>query len=143
VYALAGVAYLSDDIADVDYRVFLNPGLGYFFVKDDEVKFSMETGPSYVFQKQDNDEDNFLAWRIADRFEWKFSETGKIFQGLEFLLNTDDTDDYLINAEAGIEAALNSTLSLVLSVRDRFDASPAAESEKNDVIVTTGLKVLL
>jgi len=143
VYASAGLAYLTDDIASVDYRIFLNPGIGYFFIKDEDLTLNVETGPSYVFQKQAGDKDNFLAWRVANRFEWKFSETGKIFQGTEFLLNTDDTEDYLINAEAGIEAALNSKLSLVVSIRDRFDASPAADVEQNDVILTTGFKVSL
>lgn len=143
VYLGSAIAYLADDIADVDYRLFLNPGIGYFIFKDEELSFNVETGPSYVFEKQGDGKDNFLAARFAERIEWKFSPTGKLFQAAEILLNTSDTEDLLINAEAGIEASLNSMLSLVFAIRDRFDNSPSAGRESNDVIITSALKVSL
>jgi putative salt-induced outer membrane protein YdiY len=143
LYLGSSIAYIADDIADVDYRLFLSPGIGYFLLKDEEFSLNVETGPTYIFEKQGDAKENFLAARFADRFEWKFSPTGKIFQAAEILLNTDNTEDLLVNAEAGIEAALNSTLSLVFAVRDRYDNSPAVGRERNDVIITSALKVAL
>lgn len=143
MYLGFSLAYLSDEIANVDYRLFINPALGYYLIRTDETKFNVEAGPSYIFEKLGPDKNDFLAARVAERLEWKFSETGKFFEGVEFLLNTSDTEDYLLNSEAGIEATLTSELALVFSIRDRYDNQPSANREKNDVFITTALKVAL
>jgi putative salt-induced outer membrane protein YdiY len=140
-YIGAGTSFLADDIADVDYRSISNIGAGYFFLKEDDIKLSFETGPAYVFEKQGSVKDNYAAVRIANNFTWKFTETGSFFQRAEFIVNTENAEDFLIIARAGIQAALNSMLSLVFSVEDRFDNSPAEDTKRNDVIITSSLKV--
>ncbi len=140
-YIGAGTSLLSDDIADVDYRSITNIGAGYFLLKEEIVRLSVETGPAYVFEKLGSRKDNFAAVRVANDFMWKFSETGSLFQKAEFIVNTENADDFLIIARAGVQAALNSMLSLVFAVEDRFDNSPAEDTKKNDVIITSALKV--
>jgi putative salt-induced outer membrane protein YdiY len=138
-----GTTALTDQVAKISYRAILNPLMGYFLVKDDDVKLSVEAGPSYLFQKQGGVKDNYLAPRVADRFDWKLSETSKLFQTAEVYFNTQDSEDTLINGEVGVEAALNSRLALVVSVKDRFDNVPAAGIKRNDVILASALKVAL
>jgi putative salt-induced outer membrane protein YdiY len=140
VYTGVGASILTDKIADVDYRGVLNTGFGYFFFKSDTLKFSVESGPAYVFERQGDINDNYFAVRFADDFSWKFSETASLFKKAEILLNTERGDDYLIIAKAGIQATLTSMISLVLSVEDRFDNSPAENRKRNDVIITSSLK---
>lgn len=135
-----GGSFLKDDIAKVDYRGVINPGIGYFLVKSDEVELSFEGGPAYVWQKL-TDKEDFLAARAANDFSWKLSETAKIFQTAEFLLNTEKTDEYIMVGTAGLEAALMSSLALVTSLQDRFNSLPADNRQKNDVMITTALKV--
>lgn len=140
-YLSVSGSFLADDIADLDYRTVLSPAAGYYFLKSEETKLSAETGPAYVFQKQGGIDDNYLAWRVADNFSWKFSPTAKLFQYADYLLNTDDTKQSIIVAKAGVEASLTSSLALVLAVEDRFNNLPAAGRKKNDVLVTSALKV--
>lgn len=140
LYAGVGGSFMSDEIADIDYRAVLNPGLGYYLVKNDDVELSLEGGPAYVWQKLDVKE-NFLAARIANDFSWKLSETAKVFQNAEFLLDTDNTDQYIAVGTIGLEASLTSTLALVTSIQDRFNSEPALGKEKNDVLVTSALKI--
>jgi len=132
-----------DDVADVDYRVIMSPAIGYFPVKNDTYKLNVEIGPSYVFEKLDGEEDDYVNGRIADRFSWKISETSKFFQFFEYLHSLEDSDKYLINAELGVEASITTDLALVLTVRDSYDNQPAAESEKNDVEIISSLKISL
>ncbi len=139
-YLGAGGSFLKDDIANVDYRGVISPGIGYYVVKSDDVELSFEGGPAYVWQKLTETE-NFLAARAANDFSWKLSETAKIFQTAEFLLNTDETEEYIIVGTAGLEASLTSSLALVTSIQDRFNSVPADGRQKNDVLVTTALKV--
>jgi hypothetical protein len=96
-----------------------------------------------VWEKKGDITDDYLAPRVADRLTWKVSETAKLFQYAEFLTSVDDTENYIVTAEGGIEAALNSYLSLVLSVRDNYINQPAEGRVQNDVATITALKVTL
>jgi len=140
-YLSTSGSFIADDIADLDYRTLISPAAGYFFIKNEKTKLAAETGPAYVFQKQGGDDENYLAWRVSNNFSWKFSNTAKIFQYADYLLNTDDTDQSIIVAKAGIEASLTSALALVLSVEDRYNSLPAEGRQKNDVLVSSALKV--
>lgn len=139
-YAGAGASFIADEIAGVDYRAVLNPGVGYYVVKNEDVSLSFETGPAYVWQKL-GEKTNFLAARAANEFKWKLSETAKVFQTSEFLLNTDKTEEYIAIGTVGIEATLTSALALVTSLQDRYNSEPAPDRESNDVIITSALKV--
>lgn len=141
VYTGVSLNFLADDIADVDYRAVGSPALGYYLLKSEETKFGLETGPAYVFEKLGGVKNDFLAFRVANTFSWKFSATAKIFQYAEYLLNTENTDQSIAIGKAGLEAALTSSLALVLAVEDRFNSAPAEGRKKNDVLVTSGLKV--
>jgi putative salt-induced outer membrane protein YdiY len=130
---------LHDDIADVDYRAVIGPGAGYFVVSTDIVKLSFETGPSYIMEKVGGVSDDYLAIRFAERVEWKISDTAKTWQQVEYLPRADDFDDYLLTAEVGLEAAVNSSLSLSLVAKDKYDNTPAPGLDENDVTVIAGL----
>lgn len=142
-FAGAGTSFAHDEIADLQYRVVVSPSAGRYLIRDEDVKLSLEAGPSYVFEKLGDVDEDFAAARIADRFEWALSPTSKIFQFTEYLISFDDSSQYLVNAEIGIESALNSYLSLVLSVRDYYINKPAEGRVPNDVITITALKVTL
>jgi putative salt-induced outer membrane protein YdiY len=142
-FAGAGAAFAHDEIADLKYRAVLSPSAGAYILRDDDVKLSLEAGPSYVWEKLGAEDDNFVAARIANRLEWKISETSKFFEYTEYLVSFEDADQYLINAEVGLDTALNSFLSLVVSVRDYYINQPAEDRVPNDVITITALKVTL
>jgi putative salt-induced outer membrane protein YdiY len=142
-FAGAGTSFAHDAIADLTYRVVVSPSAGRYLVRDEVVKLSLEAGPSYVFEKLGDEEEDFAAARIANRFEWTLSPTSKVFQFTEYLISFEDSSQYLVNAEFGVESALNSYLSLVLSVRDYYINMPAEGRVPNDVLTITALKVSL
>ena len=136
-------AYETDGIADIDYRTTIDPHVGYFFVKNDELELSAEVGPSYVFEKLGGVKDDFLGVRAAERFDWKFSETAKLYQTAEYVISTDSSDDYFFNGEVGVEASLTTRLSLVVALKDSYVNEPAPGFERNDLSVLSALKVAL
>ncbi|MEY4669316.1 MAG: hypothetical protein RL518_2015 [Pseudomonadota bacterium] len=142
-FAGAGTAFAHDEIADLKYRVIVSPSAGRYLIRDEVTKFSLEAGPSYVFEKLGSEDEDFAAARIADRLEWTLSPTSKFFQFAEYLISFEDASQYLVNAEVGIESALNSYLSLVISVRDYYINQPAEGRVPNDIITITALKVTL
>lgn len=138
-----GAKFLYDEIADVDYRVNADPTIGYYLLKDNTFKFRLEGGPSYTFEKVGGVSDDFFSPRVADRFDWAISCTSKVYQQAEIYFDISDSDNYIVNAEAGVEAALSTNLALVVAVRDSYDNLPAADKDKNDLAVISSIKVAL
>jgi putative salt-induced outer membrane protein YdiY len=129
----------QDKIAEIKYRLVVGPGAGRYFVKSDKNTLGAETGISWVKDEVDDVEDDRFALRVAETYEWKISETAKIWQNVEYLPALDEFNNYLINGEVGVEAAMNKALSLRIVAQDRYNNKPAEGKEKNDIIVTAGI----
>lgn len=142
-YAGFGTKVKYDDIADIDYRVTLKPVLGYYLIKDEDIKLSVDVGPGYIFEKVGGIKDDYFAPRVSDRFEWKISETSKLFQTAEYIFDVSDSENYQVVGEAGIESAINSWLSLIVKAKDEYDNQPAAGKERNDFSLISGLALIL
>ncbi len=64
---------LNDDIADIDYRAVVGPGLGFYLVKSESAAFSIESGVAQVWEEVADVRDDYLALRLAENFEHKFA----------------------------------------------------------------------
>jgi putative salt-induced outer membrane protein YdiY len=128
-----------DDIADIEYRVMLSPGLGYYFVKTPNTQLSAEIGPGWVYEKKGGEKDDYFTLRIAERFEHKFNDRVRLWQSLEFLPQVDDWENFIINAELGVESSLSKHLSIRVFVQDTYQNRPAEGREENDVKLVAAL----
>lgn len=128
-----------DDIADIQYRVTIGPGLGRYFIKNDKITLSAEAGPGYLFEKVADVEDDYAILRAAERCEVKLSEGAKVWESVEYLPRIDDFDQYLINAELGAEAAMTATLSLRVVLQDKYNSTPAPGKDENDLSLIAGV----
>jgi len=142
-FAYMGGFALYDNIADIDYRVGLGPGLGVYLLKSEATVFSVETGFSYIWEEVGGLADDYPALRAAESIEHHITKTARLWQAAEYLPQTADFGNYLANAEVGIEAALNAKLSLRFVVQDKYDSKPAAGREKNDVMAIAGISMKL
>lgn len=140
-YFGVGSTAITDRVADIDYRAFINCLIGIRLKESKEWSLSTEVGPSWVFQRQESNSENFLAPRFGETVKWQLSEATSLYNRGELFISTEDPDKILVNTEVGIETSLTRTLSLVISLQDRFDNRPAQGKERNDVLITTSLKV--
>jgi len=139
-YAYSDNSIRHDDLAALDYRLVVGVGGGRHVVSTETSKLGLELGGAYVREEMaDDTADDYLAFRVAGRHEQKVGESSKLWESAEYLPRWDDFDDYLINAEAGVEAALNARLDLRLVVQDRYDSKPPEGIDKNDVAVIGSL----
>ncbi len=134
---------LYDDMAAIDYRATVGPGFGLYLVKRDAVSFSVEAGAGYIWEDVGEVEDDYMVCRAAERLDWNISERSKIWQTVEYLPKAEEFDIYLMNAEVGIEAALNGSMSLRVVLKQRYDSEPAAGLEKGDTTLIAGITVKL
>jgi putative salt-induced outer membrane protein YdiY len=143
LYVGATSNILYDEIADIDYRFGITPNIGYFLAKNPDYSFALDIGPGYIFERVGGIKNDYLAPRIGDSFEWIISCTSKVYQKADIVLDTEDSKNYILTAEAGIEAAISTDLALVLAGREIYDNVPAAGNKKSDFILTTAIKVTL
>jgi putative salt-induced outer membrane protein YdiY len=132
-FGLLRVDAVNDSIANVDYRVTVSPGVGYYFIKNTNTFLRGEAGPGFVFERVGGVSDSYVVLRVAERFETKMNDRVKLWQSLEFLPAVDDFSSYVINAEIGIDTSLTKKLSLRTFVQDTYDSTPAGGLKKNDV----------
>jgi putative salt-induced outer membrane protein YdiY len=138
-YGYARLDGLHDAIADVEYRFTFSPGVGYYFIKNDQTRLSAEIGPGYIYEKQGDDERGYFMLRLAEKFEHKFNDKTKLWQSFEVLPEIEDFDNYILNAELGVETQLVQKLALRSYVQDTYDNEPAPGRKKNDIKLVTAL----
>jgi putative salt-induced outer membrane protein YdiY len=139
-FAYARAEWMRDSIADIDYRVTISPGVGYYFWKDAKKGFlRAELGPGYVFEKKGNVSDDYFTIRVAERFEYKFTDSAKMWQSLEFTPDVGDFDNYQAVAEIGVDVTIAKNTGLRAYLQDVFNNNPAAGRDKNDLKLVTAL----
>jgi len=132
-----------DDIALIDYRFTLGPALGMYLVKTETTKLSAEVGVVYIWEKEEDIKEDFVAYRVAQRLDHEFSETARIWQQVQYLPEAEEFDNYLLDSELGVEATLNGNLNLRVVLQDKYDSKPAQGLNKNDVTLIAGISVKL
>lgn len=138
LFGLIRVDALHDAIADVEYRVTISPGLGYYFIKTSTNFLRGEIGPGVVFEKVGGETDTYMTLRIAERYEHQLTKTAKLWQFAEYLPDVSDWQNFVINAEIGIDVAISTKWSLRTFIQNTYDNQPAPGRESNDFKLVAG-----
>ncbi|MDF1815321.1 MAG: DUF481 domain-containing protein [Verrucomicrobiales bacterium] len=125
--------FRNDDIADLNYRISVNPLLGMYLFRSERAKLTLESGPSYVWQMQGGVGDHFQALRFAEEFEYRLSSKSKFWQSVEYSPEVDDFANYQLVTEAGIRTWVSSAASIKAFVQDRYDSEPEGGRENSDM----------
>lgn len=129
-----------DDVANVNYRFQLSPGVGYYLIKTEKTTLSAEVGPGVVFEElEGRDSAQYFTVRFGEKFTHKFNERVRLVQDFEFLPQVDRWENYVINASATLEADLTKKLAARLTVQDNYRSEPAPDRKNNDVRLLAGL----
>lgn len=130
---------LHDQIADVNIRLLLGPGVGYYFLKDEKATLTIQAGGNYVYEEQGGISDNYATIRIAENYTRKINERANFWQSAEFLPQVDDFENFILLMEVGIESKITDNLSLRAVIQDNYDNQPAAGRDSNDLRLITGI----
>ena len=130
---------LHDGISDVEYRVALSPGAGYYLIKRKATSLAIEVGPGMIFEKRGNKDDSYASLRVAERFEHKFSDRARIWQSAEWLPEVTDFGNFVINAEIGVAATISKNLELSIVLQDNYVNEPTGNLKNNDVKLISGV----
>lgn len=141
-YTLINFEYFEDELAHLEHRVVLGPGLGFILKKTDSTKWASEIGCSYLNQKFfDEDETNDTVGRVTNELEYAFSKTSSFHYLIEYLPYFNDSNNYILKGKIGIKAHLTDMLALSFDVTDNYVNMPALGREKNDLNIMTSLVI--
>jgi putative salt-induced outer membrane protein YdiY len=137
-YGVAG-SYLNDQVADLDYRIDVNALIGYYLLKNDRASLALEAGPGYAFEKQGGIKDDYTTLRLGEKFEYKITDSSKLWQSITFTPEVGDFNNYLLTGEVGIDTAISDKWALRTFVRHQIDNTPAIGRGEDDTSVMVGL----
>lgn len=137
-YAHAEV--LHDSIANVEYRVSLSPGVGYYFIKNDRNTLRAQVGPGYVLEKLGIDNRSYATMRIAERYELKINERARFWQSLDLSPRVEDFADYVANFEIGVATDITKSIGLRVFAQDTHRSRSAPGRDKNDLKLMAGVE---
>jgi putative salt-induced outer membrane protein YdiY len=129
-----------DGIAGIDYRFKISPMAGYYLIKDEKMSLAVEAGPALVLENLRNEPArSYWAARFAERFEYKITATTKVWEMLEYIPQIDRwSENYLLNAEVGIDTAITKAWSLRVVFQDNYASEPAPGKKNNDLRLLAG-----
>lgn len=130
---------LHDGISDTDYRFTGSPGLGYYLLRETNLNFALEAGPSVVGEKLDGTTSIYAGFRLADRFEYKLNANTRLWQDAEFIPEVDKFSNFIVNVEGGIETAITKKLGLQVYLLDNYVNHPAPGYKFNDLRLVSGI----
>jgi putative salt-induced outer membrane protein len=138
-YGYLRASAMRDIVADVDYRLNVGPGIGYYLVKATNTTLAAEAGAGYQYEHLGDEFNSFITARAAERFEHKFSDHARLWQTAEYLPQVDKLENYFFNFEIGIETTITKSFSLKTYFDYNYASEPADGRYKNDTKLVTGI----
>jgi putative salt-induced outer membrane protein YdiY len=140
LFALFGMD--RDRLAGMSRRFEESLGLTWKVASGPRTELGLEGGVSLIQERPTvGAGDDFVAGRASALFLHKFRENVSFTQGLEFLPNLEQGDDYRINSETAIVASVSRNISFKTSYAIRFDNTPEPGFTSTDRLLTTGLQI--
>jgi len=142
-FAAVDTSALFDHMADIEHRVTVGPALGVELVRRAGLRWSVELGPAVLWERVAGVNDQYLAVRVSEQFEWRPDDRLRVWHRVEWTAEGSDPANALFNAELGIESRVGQRTWLRSVLQDRYDARPAPGLRHTDVSLVTGLAVEL
>ncbi|MFC7339127.1 YdiY family protein [Haloferula chungangensis] len=138
-YSGGNASFYKDDVAAIDYRVDTGILLGYHLIESERTTLDFEAGPGYAWEDSGGITSDFVTLRFAQRFEYEFTDTTRLWQSLVYTPRVDQFSDYVLDFEIGFETRLTDQWALRTSLRHRLDGSPALGRGDDDTTLMVGL----
>jgi putative salt-induced outer membrane protein YdiY len=141
LYGYGLVRIEHDGVAGLIFRLTPGAGLGYRWIESPTFSFSTEAGLAYVYEDYETTGSNdFIAGRLAYAVDWKPFPVLKLYHDLEYLPSLQNfTEDYLLNANAGMRVGVWRGLFTDLRIEFRYDNTPAPGRKKEDTRFIVGV----
>jgi putative salt-induced outer membrane protein len=139
-YSFEKFGWEKDRFAGIKNRYDSGLGLGRELIKTEINNLIFEIGGGFISEERFNQKKNaFASGRAYSKFIHKISETANFSQDAEYLSNFEDPDDFRVNTESAITAALSVHFSLKVSYTWKHVGVPPIGFVRNDTTTAVAL----
>ena len=133
--------YEHDRFQSLDLRAVFGGGAGWNAVKTKKTTLSFQAGGDYERENFTILTRNSAEVNFGDDLLWKASAVTSITQAFRMYPNLSDTGQYRMNFDITGVTAIKKWLGWHLTFSDRFVSDPLPGRLRNDVMLSTGLRV--
>jgi putative salt-induced outer membrane protein YdiY len=132
-----------DEIQSLSLRADQAVGLGYRFVKSENLMISGRSGPVYVYQRYFGGEnENYFTILFGGNLEAELPYGSKFRWGAEYLPEVSDwQNNYLIRTFADWTLPINGWLDFKIAAINIYNSQPEEDTENNSFTTTAGLSL--
>jgi len=139
-YAFEKIGWERDRFAGIRDRHDGTVGLGRELIKRERDLLIAELGGGYTVEDRLKSENvDFATGRVYSKYVHTISPTSSFSQDAEYLQNFENPDDFRVNTETAITAALSAHFSLKTSYQWQHVGSPPLGFARNDTMTTVAL----
>ncbi len=141
--------YEYDRFQNLDLRFVLGGGVGYSVIKTDRSQLDLIGGLAYNREKFSYSVNNLGVSNVRNSAEafwgddWSYKLTGatSVKQAFRMFNNMTTSGEYRMNFDLGLATSIRKWLSWQITYSDRYLSNPALSRKKNDVLLSTGVRV--
>ncbi len=148
-FAFGGLDFAHDQIQLLSLRSAVSTGLGYHAIKTPETQWDLFAGLSYrsdrysepgvTIHNQTRTHFDVVELLFSEESTSRLTDSTSIKQRLVITPNMGSSNGFLAALDSGLLVAINRTLSLKVSLQDRYNSLSQAPIKKNDVLFFTGI----
>jgi len=131
-----------DRFQDLKLRAVFGGGLNWDAIETERTLLKLFGGGTlhkeYFIEDEDRTSSELLA---GQEFSYKMSNRLALKQRLALFPNLTNRSEYRATFDSSAVTTLNKWLSWHVTLSDRFISNPAAGAQKNDVLLTTGIRL--
>jgi putative salt-induced outer membrane protein YdiY len=132
-----------DEFQGLDLRNVIGGGLGYHIVKNERTTFDLFGGVSYNQEFFQNDITRRSAEIVTgETFSYALNGRTSLNERFAFYPNMSDTGEYRMQFDTALTTDIFKWLGWNLTFSDRFLSNPIEGRQKNDVLLTTGVRMV-
>ena len=130
-------------LQDLTLRFVLGGGLGYHAIRNERTELDLLGGAAWnrEFFKGDFNDRSTAEAQLGQTLAHRFSPRVSLKEQLYFFPNLSEGGEYRINFDASLITDITRRIGWQLTLSDRYLSNPPPGLEKNDLLLTTGLKI--
>jgi len=150
-FGFGGLDFSHDQIQLLSLRSIVSAGAGYHLIKTAETQWDLLGGASYradqyanpgvAIGNQTRTTFSAPALLLGEESSSKLTASTSLKQRLVVSPNLSSDRGYLATFDTGLTVAMSETLSLKVSLQDRYNSLSQVPVKKNDLLFLTGINV--
>lgn len=126
----------------LNLRAVIGGGAGYHAIKSEKTDLDLIFGGTHNYENFSTGlQRNSAEVTIGEEFKHKLNERVKFNKRFVLYPNVSRPGEFRALLDASLQTDVNSWLGLYLTVGNRYNSQPVLQTEKNDFLLSTGLRV--